>query len=93
MNGSPAPAEAATRDRLIAPKIGMVFFEAEKSAYLTHLQLLEPYMMPEALVVADNTIDRAEECASFLAYLDEHYTVVTLPTECGLTVAIRTNMA
>ena len=78
---------------MIAPKVGMVFFDAEKSAYLTHLQLLEPYLLPDALIVADNTIDRAEECRPFLEYLDEHYTVTTLGTECGLTVARRKNDA
>ncbi len=69
--------------------VDMLFLDGEKGAYLEHLKAVEPYLAPNAVILADNTIDRQEECQPFLDYVADNYNVVTIPTECGLTVATR----
>lgn len=68
----------------------VVFFDAQKSLYLQHfLQLLEAGCIgPGSVVLADNVVDRQEECGDFLQYFEERNIAHTiLPTECGLLVA------
>ena len=68
----------------------VVFFDAQKSLYLRHfLQLLEAKCIgPGSLILADNVVDRREECLDFLKYFEESNIPHTvLPTECGLLVA------
>lgn len=68
----------------------LVFFDAQKNQY--HPQLLDllerKLIRPGTVLLADNVIDREEECRLFLDWFVEqgveHHIV---PTECGLLVA------
>ena len=68
----------------------LVFFDAQKSHYAGQLQLLlEKNLIGKGtLLLADNVIDREEECKDFLNWFvreNIHHTII--PTECGLLVA------
>ena len=68
----------------------MVFFDAQKSHYHQQLMaLLDKKLIGKGTVImADNVVDREEECRNFLNWFIEnninHY---ILQTECGLLVA------
>ena len=68
----------------------LIFLDAQKNQYLDYLQaLLEAGRIgPGTVVLADNVIDRREECLPFLSWFAQqsvrHYTI---PTTCGLLVA------
>lgn len=68
----------------------LVFFDAQKNQYHPQLlDLLERKLIgPGSVLLADNVIDREEECRAFLDWFVEngveHHIV---PTECGLLVA------
>lgn len=71
-------------------KYDVVFFDAQKSHYYKQLILLfEKKIIGEGtLILADNVIDREEECKEFLNWFVENkinHTII--PTECGLLVA------
>jgi predicted O-methyltransferase YrrM len=70
------------------PQFDFVFLDAQKNQYLTYLNIIEErnLLAPGCLVVADNVIDRAEECAPFLEYVKK-YPHIIIQTECGLLVA------
>jgi predicted O-methyltransferase YrrM len=68
----------------------LVFFDAQKSHY--HKQMLalkEKHLIREGtLILADNVIDREEECKDFLSWFPlNHINHTIIPTECGLLVA------
>lgn len=68
----------------------LVFFDAQKSHYATQLQLLleKNLVGPGTLILADNVIDREEECTAFLDWFNqENIQHTIIPTECGLLVA------
>jgi predicted O-methyltransferase YrrM len=68
----------------------LVFFDAQKNQYMPQmLRLLEKGLIgPGTVLLADNVIDRAEECAAFLKWFNQqdipHHII---STECGLLVA------
>ncbi len=68
----------------------LIFLDAQKNQYLDYLQaLLEAGRIgPGTVVLADNVIDRREECQAFLDWFARqavrHHTI---PTTCGLLVA------
>jgi caffeoyl-CoA O-methyltransferase len=68
----------------------LVFFDAQKNHYKAQLErlLAKELVGPGTVLLADNVIDRAEECADFLRWFHErdipHH---ILQTECGLLVA------
>lgn len=68
----------------------LVFFDAQKNHYKAQLErlLAKNLVGPGTVLLADNVIDRAEECADFLGWFHErdipHH---ILQTECGLLVA------
>lgn len=67
-----------------------IFFDAQKSHYGQQLELIlsKGLLRKNGLIIADNVLDRYEECKDFYLKLDEYkidYTVIE--TECGLLVA------
>lgn len=68
----------------------LIFLDAQKNQYLDYLKaLLEAGRIgPGTVVLADNVIDRREECQAFLDWFAQqsvrHHTI---PTTCGLLVA------
>lgn len=70
-------------------EIDFVFLDAEKSLYLKHFNLMEPHLSQKAVILADNVTDRQAECQDFLDYMQLHYRMVIVPTQCGLLVATR----
>lgn len=69
------------------PRYSCVFLDHDKRQYAKHLQFLidNGMLMPDCLILADNVIDRATECAEFLQFMKQ-YPHVIVPTECGLLV-------
>jgi predicted O-methyltransferase YrrM len=68
----------------------MVFFDAQKSHYAMQLELLikKNLIGPGTLLLADNVIDREEECREFLDwFVANNIRHHIIPTECGLLVA------
>lgn len=68
----------------------LVFFDAQKNQYKPQLEkLLERGLAGSGtLLLADNVIDRAEECAEFLRwFMDRDIPHHIIGTECGLLVA------
>ena len=68
----------------------LVFFDAQKSHYFKQLNLLieRGLIGKNTLLLADNVIDRQDECADFLNWFKSNKIKHTIiPTECGLLVA------
>lgn len=68
----------------------LVFFDAQKNQYHPQLlDLLERKLIgPGTVLLADNVIDREEECRHFLDwFLEQKIEHHIVPTECGLLVA------
>ncbi len=68
----------------------IVFFDAQKSHYFQQLNLLleKNLIQKGSVLLADNVIDRQEECDEFLNWFTENNISHTIiPTECGLLVA------
>lgn len=68
----------------------LVFLDAQKDQYLPYLMALRDrgLLRPGAVILADNVIDRREECRAFLDWFaanDVPHRVIA--TECGLLVA------
>jgi len=70
-------------------QIDMLFIDCNKSNYLKYLLMLEPYLSPDALVIADN-IDSHDTTKPFKDYLlkSEKYTTIHLSLEDGVMVGI-----
>lgn len=68
--------------------IGLLFLDAEKRLYLDHYLLAKKHLVPGAVVLADNVLDRAKECEPFVERIKKEakYFQIEL-TECGLLVA------
>lgn len=76
--------------RFDGPPFEVVFLDAQKDHYRRQTEALEGrgLLAPGALLLADNVLDRREECRPLLEWLTERripYGI--LPTECGLLVA------
>jgi predicted O-methyltransferase YrrM len=68
----------------------LVFFDAQKSHYYHQLQLLltKGLIQKGTVLLADNVIDRQEECQEFLDwFIENNVNHTIIPTECGLLVA------
>jgi predicted O-methyltransferase YrrM len=95
MNDCKAPVTVHTGDALdvIAQLEGyfdLVFLDAQKNMYLSHLLALMARNLIGAgtVILADNVVDRQVECQSFLDwFVDEGINHEIIPTECGLLVA------
>lgn len=61
--------------------IDFVFIDHAKERYLEDLQNLEPQLSENALVLMDNTFNRAAECADAVAYVAEQYPYCFMFTE------------
>ncbi len=82
--------EALEVIRRLEGTFDLVFFDAQKNQYHPQLlALLERGLIgPGTVLLADNVIDRAKECAAFLQWFEqEHVEHHVIPTECGLLVA------
>ena len=60
---------------LLPGRFDFAFIDAEKSDYLDYLRQLEPKLVPEAIVIADNTGIARREVAPYLEYVRDggHY--------------------
>jgi predicted O-methyltransferase YrrM len=68
----------------------LIFFDAQKSHYYKQLMaLIEKKLIGKGtLLLADNVIDRREECNDFLNWFQlNHINHTIIPTECDLLVA------
>lgn len=65
----------------------IIFMDANKDGYLEQIQLLqsEGLLGDGCAILADNVIDRREECQNFLDWMKQ-YPHIILQTECGLLV-------
>ena len=66
-----------------------VFIDAMKKEYLNYLQLLEPKLLPGALIIADNILSHREKLLDFVQYVknNPNYTSEIVPLGAGLLVA------
>jgi predicted O-methyltransferase YrrM len=74
----------------LSGKYDLVFFDAQKSHYFKQLNLLleNGVIGKDTLILADNVIDREEECKEFLEWFTANkINHSIIPTECGLLVA------
>jgi predicted O-methyltransferase YrrM len=65
--------------------VDMVFIDHAKERYLEDFQNLESRLTPNALVLMDNTFNRASECKDAVAYVADHYysAIFTEPSTGG----------
>jgi len=70
--------------------IQLVLFDHAKPRYLGDLQALEPFLDPNALVLMDNTYNRASECKDAVAYVADNYysAIFTEPPTDGETTGL-----
>jgi len=72
--------------------VGFVLLDGWKDLYLPVLRLLEPRLVPGALVVADDTISMAAQMTDYLAYVRDPahgYLSVSFPESDGLEITCR----
>lgn len=53
--------------------VEMIFIDHAKERYLEDFQNIESHLAPNALVLMDNTFNRASECKDAVAYVADHY--------------------
>lgn len=68
-------------------KVDLASFDHDKKTYLPDFERLEEHLAPGALILADNVLDRYEECSDFVNYVLAKYGGHIVPTEAGLLVA------
>jgi caffeoyl-CoA O-methyltransferase len=77
-----------------------IFIDGKKAEYLGYLDYAEKLLRPGGLIIADNTLLygevleeprslKADVVHQFNQRLSTHYTTIILPTEAGLTVALK----
>lgn len=68
-------------------KFDLVFLDANKDGYRQQLELLIVHNLiaESCILIADNVIDRANDCQDFLQFMQD-FSHVIIPTECGLLV-------
>jgi predicted O-methyltransferase YrrM len=72
--------------------VGFVLLDGWKDLYLPVLRLLEPRLIPGALVVADDTVSMAAEMPDYLPYVRDPahgYLSVSFPESDGLEITCR----
>jgi caffeoyl-CoA O-methyltransferase len=70
--------------------IDLVFIDHNKASYLEDFKALEPFLSPDAVIIADNVNDRRAECGDFVDYMFANYpTTQIINTEVGMLVAQR----
>ena len=77
----------------LEPKVSVVFLDGWKNLYLPVLHLLEPTLLPGALVVADDLNLFPAVLAPYLAYVREPangYVSVTIPIGDAMELSVRT---
>lgn len=83
----PGTVEGNTDLLAVKEPIDFVFIDHNKASYLPDFQAIEQHLAPGAVILADNVIDRAEECSDFVGYMVDRYGAEVVPTEAGLLVA------
>lgn len=51
-------------------RVDFIFFDAEKTKYLTYLKCLLPHLNRNGIIVADNAIDYADKMRNFLEFVE-----------------------
>lgn len=71
--------------------VDFLFIDANKRGYLKYLKQLEAHLAPNAVVVADNAIDMAEQMRDYLDYFkeNEQYSSYLLEIDHGLMISIK----
>ena len=90
-SGTVADAAKVLDEKPDSPKFDLVFIDHNKTSYLPDFQAVEAHLADNAVVLADNVLDRWDECGDLVEYLQgrEDYEVTILPTQAGLMVAER----
>jgi predicted O-methyltransferase YrrM len=65
-------------------EVDMIFIDHQPSMYLPDFLHVEPKLAQNAVVLADNVIDRRDENSDFVEYVLDRYGGVILPTQSGL---------
>lgn len=76
----------------VAAPVGFVLLDGWKNLYLPVLRLLEPRLVPGALVLADDTVSLAAEMADYLGYVRDPangYLSIPFPESDGLELTCR----
>ena len=70
--------------------IHMLFLDANKKQYLTHLKTLEPYLVDEAIIVADNVSDHEAFTQNYQNYVltSPRYKTVRIDHDNGLMLSL-----
>jgi predicted O-methyltransferase YrrM len=77
----------------LKPDVSVVFLDGWKNLYLPVLKLLEPVLLPGALVVADDLNLFPDALAPYLAYVRQpsnRYVSVTVPIGDAMELSVRT---
>jgi predicted O-methyltransferase YrrM len=72
--------------------VGFLLLDGWKNLYLPVLRLLEPFLAPGALVVADDTVSMATQMTDYLSYVRDPargYLSVSFPESDGLEITCR----
>jgi predicted O-methyltransferase YrrM len=69
----------------------LVFLDADRSSYLTYLDMIVPKLRAGGLLIADNAVSHAHEMESYLARVKSHSQLfaVTVPIGNGEEVALK----
>lgn len=62
-----------TRNWQTPGRVELLFIDHAKERYLEDLQAMEGSLAPDALVLLDNTFNRASECKDAVAYVADNY--------------------
>lgn len=73
----------------LSGRFDLVFIDHNKGSYFDHFELMRKkgLIATRTVVLADNTIDRREECQQYLTHVGNFHTI-EIPTECGLTITV-----
>lgn len=73
----------------VSMQFDFVFMDANKKQYVNHLKLIESFLIPGALIVADNILDHPEMVSKYVDYVtgNEKYDSMMLNIDNGLLIS------
>lgn len=73
-------------------KFDLIFLDCDRSRYPVYFEELQPHITPNAIILADNALDKADDITSLQLKLDEyHWQHTVLPIGDGLLLAKNQN--
>lgn len=72
-------------------KYDFVFIDANKSEYIDYFKNIEPLLVNNSIVIADNIISHPEEVKSYVNYVTNHpeFETVLLPIDNGIMISLK----